>query len=57
MALYRGMLEDLVAIVEVLEVPKLLTDAAIWVDDLFLLQQHEKHLEKPSLKDLKNSHS
>ena len=48
-------LEILVAVVEVLRVPELFNDATIWVDDFFLFwQQHVKHLEKPSLKDLKN---
>ena len=47
-------LDILVAIVEVLEVPELFTDAITWMDDLFFFwQQHEKHLEKPFLKDLK----
>ena len=50
-------LEVLMAIAEVAEAPALSTDAAIWMDDLFFFffwQQHKKHLEKPSLKDLKN---
>ena len=44
----------LLAVVEVLGAPELSTDATIWMDDLFSFRQHEKHLEKPSLKDLKN---
>ena len=48
-------LEILVAVVEVLRVPELFTDATIGMDDFFFFwQQHVKHLEKPSLKDLKN---
>ena len=51
---FRGMLEVLVATVEVPEAPALSIYAAIWNDDLFFFwQQHENHLEKPSLKDLK----
>ena len=61
MVLYKGMLEVLgirspVEIVEVPAAPELLTNAAIWMDDLFFFfhVKHVKHLPKPSRKDLKN---
>ena len=52
------MLEVQVTIVELGRVPEIFNEGTLWMDDLFSFRQqhdtHEKHLEKPSLKDLKN---